>query len=60
VPKSLREQESRFGSNSFVMPGPAKAKALYHLIWLVLREKGEGEGDPGGWSSVVIVSNYGH
>jgi hypothetical protein len=46
VPKLLREQESRFGSNSFIMPGLAKAKALYHPIWLVLREKEEG--DPGG------------
>jgi hypothetical protein len=29
VPKLLREQESGFGSNSFVMPGLVKAKALY-------------------------------
>jgi hypothetical protein len=46
VPKLLREQESRFGSNSFVILGLVKAKALYYPIWLVLRE--EGEGDPGG------------
>jgi hypothetical protein len=55
-----QEQESGFGSNSFVIPGPVKAKALYHPIWLVLREKGEGKGDPGGWSSVIIVPNYGY
>jgi hypothetical protein len=55
VPKSLRERESRFKSNSFVMPGLAKTKALYYPIWLVLW----GEGDPGGWSSVVIVPDYG-
>jgi hypothetical protein len=30
------------------MPGLAKAKALYYLIWLILWEEGEGEGDPGG------------
>jgi hypothetical protein len=30
------------------MPGLVKAKALYYLIWLVLREKGKGKGDPGG------------
>jgi hypothetical protein len=47
MPKSLREQESRFRSNSFIMPGLAKAKASYHPIWLVLREKGEEKGDPG-------------
>jgi hypothetical protein len=41
------------------MPGLAKAKASYYPIWLVLREEGEGEGDPGGWSSVVIVPDYG-
>jgi hypothetical protein len=29
------------------MPGLIKAKALYYLIWLVLREKGEGKKDPG-------------
>jgi hypothetical protein len=28
----LREQESGFGSNSFIMPGLVKAKALYYLI----------------------------
>jgi hypothetical protein len=43
VPKLLREQGSRFRSNSFIIPGLAKAKALYHLIWLVLQEKGEGD-----------------
>jgi hypothetical protein len=58
MPKLLREQESRFGSNSFVVPGLVKTKALYHPIWLVLWEEGEGEGNPGGWSSVVIVPNY--
>jgi hypothetical protein len=36
MPKLLGEQESRFGSNSFVIPGLVKAKASYHLIWLVL------------------------
>jgi hypothetical protein len=46
MPKSLREQESGFRSNSFVILGLVKAKASYYLIWLVLRE--EGEGDPGG------------
>jgi hypothetical protein len=46
MPKLLRERESGFGSNSFIMPGLVKAKALYYPIWLVLRE--EGEGDPGG------------
>jgi hypothetical protein len=35
MPKSLREQESEFGLNSFVIPGLAKAKASYHPIWLV-------------------------
>jgi hypothetical protein len=50
MPKLLREQESGFRSNSFIIPGLVKAKALYHLIWLVLREegKGKGEGNPGG------------
>jgi hypothetical protein len=33
--KLLREQESGFGLNSFIMPGLVKAKALYYLIWLV-------------------------
>jgi hypothetical protein len=42
MPKSLREQESGFGSNSFIMPGLVKAKASYYPIWLVLWEKGEG------------------
>jgi hypothetical protein len=28
--------------------GLAKAKASYYPIWLVLQEKGEGEGDLGG------------
>jgi hypothetical protein len=46
VPKLLREQKSRFGLNSFIMPGLVKAKALYYLIWLILWEKGEG--NPGG------------
>ena len=46
MPKSLGEQGSGFRSNSFVMPGLVKAKALYYPIWLVLRE--EGEGDLGG------------
>jgi hypothetical protein len=46
VPKLLREQESRFGLNSFIIPGLVKAKILYYLIWLVLWE--EGEGDLGG------------
>jgi hypothetical protein len=36
MPKLLREQESKFGLNSFVMPGLAKTKALYYPIWLVL------------------------
>jgi hypothetical protein len=54
MPKLLRERESRFGSNSFVISGLVKAKALYYPIWLVLREKG----DPGGWSSIVIIPNY--
>jgi hypothetical protein len=45
MPKLLREQESRFGSNSFVIPGLVKAKASYYPIWLVLQEKGEE--DPG-------------
>ena len=48
MPKSLRKRESRFGLNSFVMPGLVKAKVLYYLIWLVLQEEGKGEGDPGG------------
>jgi hypothetical protein len=46
MPKLLREQESGFRSNSFIILGLAKAKASYYPIWLVLREKGEG--DPGG------------
>jgi hypothetical protein len=46
MPKLLRERGSGFRSNSFVMPGLAKAKASYYPIWLVLRE--EGEGDLGG------------
>jgi hypothetical protein len=54
MPKLLRERESGSGLNSFIMPGLAKAKALYYLIWLVLRE----EGDPGGWSSIIIMPNY--
>jgi hypothetical protein len=48
VPKLLRERESGFGLNSFVVLGLVKAKALYYLIWLVLREEGEGKGDPSG------------
>jgi hypothetical protein len=47
MPKSLRERESRFRSNSFVIPGLVKAKASYHPIWLVLWEEREGKGDPG-------------
>jgi hypothetical protein len=47
VPKLLRKQESGFGSNSFIMPGLIKAKALYYPIWLVLLEEGEGEGNLG-------------
>jgi hypothetical protein len=43
MPKLLREQKSRFESNSFIIPGLVKAKALYYPIWLVLRKKG----DPG-------------
>jgi hypothetical protein len=54
----LKEQESRFGLNSFIIPDLAKAKALYYLIWLVLQEEGEGKGDPGRWSSVIIIPNY--
>jgi hypothetical protein len=46
MPKLLGERGSGFGSNSFVIPGLVKAKALYYPIWLVLRE--EGEGDLGG------------
>ena len=46
MPKLLGERESRFRSNSFIMPGLVKAKALYYPIWLVLRK--EGEKDPGG------------
>jgi hypothetical protein len=46
MPKLLREQGSRFRSNSFIMPGPAKAKASYYPIWLILRE--EREEDLGG------------
>jgi hypothetical protein len=34
--KLLRERKSRFRSNSFVMLGLVKAKALYYPIWLVL------------------------
>jgi hypothetical protein len=56
MPKLLREQKSRFGSNSFVMPGLIKAKALYYPIWLVFWKKGEG--DLGGWNSIIIVPNY--
>jgi hypothetical protein len=44
----LREQESRFELNSFVIPGLVKAKALYYLIWPVLLEEGKGKRDPGG------------
>jgi hypothetical protein len=46
MPKLLRERESRFGSNSFVMPGLVKAKTSYYPIWLVLWK--EGKGDLGG------------
>jgi hypothetical protein len=46
IPKLLREQKSRFKLNSFIIPGLVKAKALYYLIWLVLREEGEEKGDP--------------
>jgi hypothetical protein len=60
MPKLLRKQESRFGSNSFVMLGLVKAKALYYLIWLILWEEGEGKRDPGGWSSIIIMPNYGY
>ena len=45
MPKLLREQESGFRSNYFIILGLIKAKVLYYLIWLVLREKGKG--DPG-------------
>jgi hypothetical protein len=47
VPKSLGERESRFGSNSFVVPGLVKTKASYYPIWLVLWEEEEGKGDLG-------------
>jgi hypothetical protein len=57
MPKLLRKQKSGFGSNSFVVPGLVKAKVLYHPIWLVLQEKGKG--DPGRWSSIIIMPNYG-
>jgi hypothetical protein len=32
MPKLLREQESRFRLNSFIILGLAKAKTLYHPI----------------------------
>jgi hypothetical protein len=56
MPKLLRERKSRFRLNSFIILSLVKAKALYYPIWLVLWEKGEG--DPGRWSSIVIVPNY--
>jgi hypothetical protein len=30
------------------MPGLVKAKALYYLIWFILREEGKEKRDPGG------------
>jgi hypothetical protein len=46
MPKLLREQKSGFRSNSFIMPGLVKAKALYYLIWLVFLEERKEKGDP--------------